>query len=151
MSTRKTAADPVRVFVSYSHHDESYCDWLKSKLQEGFNPFNFLPCPFQIWRDKENIKPGRPWREAIVEGIQQSQILLVLVPREHSIRVALECGMAFGANLMILPITQETSLLAEYGLDHLQALAKGSDAEWGLKLEQLLLGLVGKSGLDFLF
>lgn len=145
MNVREGKVDPIQIFVSYSHRDEDYCDWLVAELQRGFNPFlRFMPRPFQIWRDKESIKPGRPWRESIIEGIQQSQILLVLVPEEHSIRVALECGMAFGAKLKILAITKDTSLLSEYGLDHLQALRQSNDALWGLQLEQTLLDSVGK-------
>ena len=104
---------PFTAFISYSHKDERFADVVAQVLDRYF---------YSFWRDKESIPPGRSWRDAIIDGVKSCEVFLVIVPRERSVRVALECGMAMGLDKPIIPMGNDMAALAEYGLDHLQAL-----------------------------
>jgi hypothetical protein len=61
------------IFISYSRNDSAFVDQLISDLTEaGFN----------LWRDKDNLKPGTPsWERAIREAIKEAgAIVLVASP-----------------------------------------------------------------------
>ncbi len=67
-------ADPVQVFVSYSHQDDAYLagdsllGFLKGLEKDGVS----------FWTDRE-IRPGESWDEVIKSRLQGADIALALV------------------------------------------------------------------------
>jgi hypothetical protein len=67
LDLRCRAAVPAMVFVSYARKDEETVRGIYDRLrQEGFTP----------WLDKEDIRPGEPWDEAIRRAIQDAHFFL---------------------------------------------------------------------------
>ncbi len=97
------------VFISYSRQDRTFAERLARDLQDaGLN----------VWIDFRRIKAGEQWREAIFEGINQSDMVIVcLSPAAvESDWVRREILMAFGNNKVMLPITVEDAfaLMEDY-------------------------------------
>ncbi|HEU4887069.1 MAG TPA: TIR domain-containing protein [Thermoanaerobaculia bacterium] len=63
----------ARVFISYAREDgEAFARGLEAKLQ-GYDP----------WYDRRQLTPGLPWDEKIVDGIDQSDVFLVVLTRGY--------------------------------------------------------------------
>lgn len=61
------------IFLIYAHEDIKSAKSISSQLRElGFSP----------WLDVEQISPGQIWQKAVIRGIEESAIALVLVS-EH--------------------------------------------------------------------
>ena len=63
------------LFISYSRQCIGFVDDLAHKLQkQGFN----------LWMDYLNLVPGRPWAEQIEKGLQEADLLLLVVSPESA-------------------------------------------------------------------
>lgn len=63
------------LFISYSRQCIGFVDDLAHKLQkQGFN----------LWMDYLNLVPGRPWAEQIDKGLQEADLLLLVVSPESA-------------------------------------------------------------------
>jgi len=63
------------VFISYSHEDKDFVEWLRHNLQE---------FGFDIWYDQQEIRLGDSIKNKIIEGIQSSSIFLVVLSKASS-------------------------------------------------------------------
>jgi len=90
------------IFISYAREDQSIADAVSNALEE-----EGLLC----WIDHRDIASGRQWREAIVEAITASRVV-VLVFSHHancSRDVSQEVGIAFDEELEIVPFRVDDS------------------------------------------
>jgi len=63
------------LFISYSRQCIGFVDDLAHRLQkQGFN----------LWMDYLNLVPGRPWAEQIEKGLQEADLLLLVVSPESA-------------------------------------------------------------------
>src|SRR5437764_1169014 len=60
---------PTDIFISYSSRDSETAQRVCAVLEEGG-----LSC----WIAPRNILPGQPWSEAIIDGINDSEVMLLL-------------------------------------------------------------------------
>ncbi len=98
------------VFVSYSSKDKTTCDALCATFENK---------EIRCWIAPRDVLPGANWREAIIEGIEQSRVM-VLVFSSHSnesSRVRREVERAVNKGIPVIPIRIEDvklSLAMEY-------------------------------------
>ena len=60
------------VFISYSRREVGFVDDLTDRLEkENFN----------VWLDYRSLVPGKPWNEQIRQGIENSNVILLVVSR----------------------------------------------------------------------
>jgi GTPase SAR1 family protein len=99
--------EPVKVFISYAHKDESYKDELVEHLS-GLRRQGFI----QQWTDRV-ILAGDKWDDTIKKNLNEAQVILFLVSpsflasdyiQDNEIRIALERSRPSGSNLVIIPI-----------------------------------------------
>jgi serine/threonine protein kinase len=69
-----SASKPADVFVSYSHKDRFWKDW----LLEGYPSDG--PATFEFWSDDE-IRPSEDWLSEIKSRLQRSKVAVLLVSR----------------------------------------------------------------------
>jgi hypothetical protein len=61
------------VFMSYSRREVGFVDQLTSRLEaEGF----------RVWLDYRSLIPGSPWKEQIEKGLDESEVILLVVSKE---------------------------------------------------------------------
>jgi len=61
------------IFMSYSRREVGFVDQLTSRLeQEGF----------QVWLDYRSLVPGSPWKTQIEKGLDESEVILLVVSKE---------------------------------------------------------------------
>jgi hypothetical protein len=61
------------VFMSYSRREVGFVDQLTSRLEaEGF----------RVWLDYRSLVPGSPWKEQIERGLDESEVILLVVSKE---------------------------------------------------------------------
>lgn len=65
--------EPLRVFVSYSHKDQS---WL-NRVHRHLKPLE-REGKIDLWSDKR-IKPGEPWKEEIFQALMAANVALLLI------------------------------------------------------------------------
>lgn len=60
------------LFLSYSRREVGFADDLTDRLEkEGY----------RVWLDYRNLRPGAPWAEQINRGVDESQVILLLVSK----------------------------------------------------------------------
>lgn len=84
------------VFISYSNLNKSIADNICHELES-----NGVRC----WYAPRDIVPGRDWREAILEAIENSKIFILIYTKEsnQSRQVLNEVSAAFDASCTIIP------------------------------------------------
>ncbi len=85
------------IFVSYSRRDGEAVDHIVARLeQDGFN----------VWIDREEIKAGELWHEAIVQAVDNAYaFVLMLSPGSAtSDNVRKEVDLAEAANKELVPV-----------------------------------------------
>jgi TPR repeat protein len=90
------AARPFDVFISYSKHNKLEADVICGKLEAS---------GIRCWIAPRDITPGTEWTESIIEGIEQSHVM-VLVFSEHannSSQVRREVERAISKDLPVIP------------------------------------------------
>ncbi|MFL7871347.1 MAG: TIR domain-containing protein, partial [Anaerolineales bacterium] len=61
------------IFLSYSRREVGFVDQLTNRLeQEGF----------QVWLDYRSLVPGSPWKTQIEKGLDESEVILLVVSKE---------------------------------------------------------------------
>ncbi len=90
-----------QVMLSYSRRDEAFVRKFHADLAAR---------EVQTWVDWQDIRPGTPWREAIYNGVLQSDaMLLFLSPAYVSSEMCrMECFLARANNKQMIPIMIET-------------------------------------------
>ena len=96
-----------KVFISYSHEDKEFVEWLKNNL-EGLG--------LDIWYDHQELQLGDSIKNKITEGIQSSSIFIVILSKvsKSSAWVRYELNSALLSNainkgIKILPIKIDDS------------------------------------------
>ena len=88
---------PGHIFISYSRQNSAIVYPLADKLaQSGFN----------VWIDRQDIRPGRPWRGEIVRGIEKADAFILLLSSHSaaSDNVRKELDLASDAGILVLPV-----------------------------------------------
>ena len=84
------------IFISYSHHDKPTADAIVAKFEsEG------LRC----WYAPRDIAPGEDWAAAIIDGIKDSKVFVVVFTSysNGSQQVLREIGLAVTKGMPIIP------------------------------------------------
>jgi len=63
-----------RIFVSYSHADEEWCDLFQRQLKSVHDPLEY-----DIWIDSGKIEVGSQWRARIEQGLRDTDVALLLI------------------------------------------------------------------------
>jgi internalin A len=119
----------VRLFVSYSHRDESFRKELETHLkilqQRGL---------IDLWSDRD-IEAGDDWRQRIDDNLERADIILLLVSadfnasdycREKEMKRALERER--GGDALVVPVIVRDANLNEASFAYLQYLPEGGKA-----------------------
>jgi hypothetical protein len=139
------ADDRPNVFISYSRRDLAFVTLLHQEL---------IKHGVSAWFDKENIEVGNQWAMAIVEGIRDCKVfLLVLSPDSAaSANVRKEVDLAQRYGKQIVPLiwrTTEIPIAMEYQLAGIQWMEFKEDASPAKfnDLAQVMQRLIGGAGL----
>ncbi|RMF76998.1 MAG: toll/interleukin-1 receptor domain-containing protein [Chloroflexi bacterium] len=130
----------MRLFISYAHKDDQFTNWLAGALgQAGFS----------VWIDREDIRGGDNWMQAIVQGINGCDtFIVVLSPNSIASRhVKIEISLAFQAEKKIVPARLQAYTLPDdlkYQLSGVQYV-DFSTGNYQEALNQLVNTLHGKS------
>lgn len=96
-----------KVFISYSHEDKEFVEWLKENLQSSGH---------EIWYDQQEIQLGDSIKKKINEGIQSSSTFIVILSsaskKSNWVRYELNSAMlssAINKGIKILPIKIDES------------------------------------------
>ena len=61
------------IFMSYSRREVGFVDQLTSRLErEGF----------KVWLDYRSLVPGKPWKEQINKGLDDSDVILLVISKD---------------------------------------------------------------------
>lgn len=69
---RGHSAKPPFVFISYCHKDEEYAKFIKEWLEKQ---------GILVWRDKENLRAGEDWNQAIRQLVQKVDYFVLLLSK----------------------------------------------------------------------
>ena len=61
-----------RIFISYAHEDQEWCDRLRQRLD---------PYGLAVWADRE-IRGGENWRAEIKQGLNAAKVVILLLSPE---------------------------------------------------------------------
>jgi hypothetical protein len=61
------------IFMSYSRREVGFVDQLTGRLEEE---------GFQVWLDYRSLIPGSPWKTQIEKGLDDSEVILLVVSKE---------------------------------------------------------------------
>jgi len=61
------------IFISYCRREVGFVDDLASRLEKN---------GYKVWLDYHSLVPGRPWEEQIFEGLEDSDVVLLVVSKE---------------------------------------------------------------------
>jgi hypothetical protein len=89
------------VFVSYSHRDKPVADAVVSHLEQA---------GIRCWVAPRDVIPGRVWGEAIVQAIETTRLMVVILSDEanHSRQVLREVERAVASDVVVVPFRIET-------------------------------------------
>ncbi len=93
----------LKIFISYSHIDRDDCSQIAQ----------FLGKYHEVWWDKEDIRPGSDWSDAINRGIRNCDVFLFLASRNSAVSpyCALEVKTAIQHKKVIIPVMRENIIL----------------------------------------
>ena len=85
------------VFISYSHEDHHFAELLNLKLQNKEHT---------VWLDNGALRAGEDWRNGIEKGIQESDVVLVVMSpfSVESSYVTYEWAFAIGRDKAVVPL-----------------------------------------------
>jgi TIR domain len=63
-----------RVFVSYSHLDQAWCETFRAQLGSVQDPVEF-----DVWIDQQKIRVGDKWNDEINKGLEQADVAVLLI------------------------------------------------------------------------
>jgi hypothetical protein len=89
------------VFVSYSHDDKPVADALVARLEQA---------GIRCWIAPRDVLPGRVWGEAIIDAIETSRVLVVVLSgaANHSSQVVREVERAVANEVVVVPFRIES-------------------------------------------
>jgi TolB-like protein/Tfp pilus assembly protein PilF len=89
-----------QVFISHSSEDKSIADTLCQRLESG---------GIKCWIAPRDIEPGSDWTKAIMQGIEGSQVLILVFSKHanDSDHVYREVAKAFSSRLAVVPFRIE--------------------------------------------
>ena len=64
----------MRVFVSYSHLDQDWCDAFRTQLASVHDPMEF-----DVWIDQHRIRAGDRWNDEINKGLEEADVAVLLI------------------------------------------------------------------------
>lgn len=84
------------VFISYSHADASLREAVVQKLETA---------GIQCWYAPRNIQPGEEWADAIINGLKNSKVMILIFTSSSnaSVQVLREVGLAVDFKKAIIP------------------------------------------------
>jgi hypothetical protein len=85
------------IFISYSRTDREAVDGIVARLeQDGFH----------VWIDREELRPGELWQEAIVQAVDNAYAFVLMLSRDAaaSDNVRREVDLAEEANKELVPV-----------------------------------------------
>jgi hypothetical protein len=118
-SSPKTSSSPVKLFLSYSHKDESFRSELETHLKMLQRDGLIDP-----WQDHK-ILPGDSWNTQIEDELNMAEIILLLVSAdfiasdycwEKEVETALtlhDCGQATVVPILLRPCDWQTAKFAQ--------------------------------------
>lgn len=88
------------IFVSYSRREVGFVDDLVLNLEQAGH---------EVWLDYRNLIPGKPWQEQIYQGIQDADVILLVVSKASisSQNVEVEWRHVIGQNKRIILLVFE--------------------------------------------
>jgi HEAT repeat protein len=94
----------TQIFISYAREDKEFIEDLKSRLGQN---------SYDTWIDSESIRLGKDWRREIDNGIQDSDVVIVVMTPEakESEYVTYEWAYALGAKKDVITILLERTPL----------------------------------------
>jgi MinD-like ATPase involved in chromosome partitioning or flagellar assembly len=94
----------TQIFLSYAREDHEFIEDLKSRLEEH---------DYSTWIDSEDIRLGADWQREIDNGINQSDIVIVVMTPDakNSEYVTYEWAFALGAKKEVITILLERTEL----------------------------------------
>ncbi len=123
-----------KIFVSYSRHDENFARkiaiWLANTLNVG------------VWIDIDDIQPGVKWSAAIQDGLDNCEVMIVIVSPESmdSINVEDEWQYFIDLGKPVVPILLRSAPVP-YQLRRIQWIDFSERDEYNNSLRQLIVEL----------
>lgn len=123
-----------KIFVSYSRHDEPFARklaiWLANTLNLG------------VWIDIDDIQPGVKWSSAIQDGLDNCEVMVVIVTPEsmQSINVEDEWQYFIDLGKPVVPILLRSAPVP-YQLRRIQWIDFSDKDEYNNSLRQLIVEL----------
>ena len=128
------ATEPVKVFISYAHKDDTFLDGIYTTLK----PLE-LNKQISIWTDKL-ILPGRDWHETILQNLSDAHVILLLISPDflasdyithNEIRGALN-RHAESSNVFVIQVLVRPVVLNLLPFGELQAIPTGAEpvSQW---------------------
>lgn len=123
-----------KIFVSYSRHDEAFARkiavWLAKTLNMG------------VWIDVDDIQPGVKWSAAIQDGLDNCEVMVVILTPEsmESINVEDEWQYFIDLGKPVVPILLRTTSIP-YQLRRIQWIDFSDQDEYNNALRQLIVEL----------
>lgn len=123
-----------KIFVSYSRHDEAFASkiaiWLANTLNMG------------VWIDIDDIQPGVKWSAAIQDGLDNCEVMVVIVTPEamDSINVEDEWQYFIDLGKPVVPILLRSAPVP-YQLRRIQWIDFSEKDEYNNSLRQLIVEL----------
>lgn len=150
-----------KAFISYSHQDEAWADWLHGQL-EGYEPPKDLHVPGRlspIFRDQEELAASRDLSHSIQEALAESEFLIVVCSPAAAgskwVQAEIERFMSLGRDRNILclivdgaPNDPDSECLPE-PLRQREPLAADVRAEGHARSNSLLRLVAALLGVDF--
>jgi TIR domain-containing protein/HEAT repeat protein len=101
---RKPRATMAHVFISYAHTDGDFAVALIREIEKA---------GFTAWVDRERLRAGEDWRQAIDDAIRESFALIVIMTPEAkaSEYVTYEWACGWGARVKVIPVLLEATPL----------------------------------------
>lgn len=123
-----------KIFVSYSRHDEAFARklalWLAKTLNMG------------VWIDVDDIQPGVKWSAAIQDGLDNCEVMVVIVTPEsmESVNVEDEWQYFIDLGKPVVPILVRSAVVP-YQLRRIQWIDFSEPEEYNDSLRQLIVEL----------
>ena len=118
----------TRVFISYARRDESTAERIVHALEQS---------GLTIWRDASAIQPGDDWTNAIRLGIEQSDVLLLLLSpaalNSSSVAAEYRLALPLGKPLVIAEIEEVAPDSLPYVIANIRRVDLHTDFEQGLQ------------------
>lgn len=118
-------ANPIKVFISYSHRDEKY----KDELNKWLIPYETNGI-IQVWDDR-NILPGEDWDQEINKRLMAADVVLYLVSPDFmasryitNVELKKAIDRHNTGEQRLVPIIIRPSNLALLNINNLQAVPK---------------------------